>query len=62
MNKIFLKTLLLSVPILFGSLHANTSDRLEKLEKEMAEITTINSMDNFGVTFSSASPKGSKGI
>ena len=44
MNKIFLKTLLLSVPILFGSLYANTSDRVEKLEKEMAEITTINSI------------------
>jgi len=63
MKKKILTTILLITPLLLcGSLQAGMTERVEKLEEEMAQIGTINSMDNFGTSFTTASPKGENGL
>ena len=63
MKKKILNTILLITPLLAcGSLQSGMTERVEKLEQEMSQIGATNSMDNFGTSFTTASPKGSNHI
>lgn len=58
MKKYFIASLL-ALPFI---LQAGISDRVEQLEKEMAEVGSINSMDNFGTSFTTAGTNGSNNL